>query len=183
MYVSSAIKSAPCLESARDVPCQLMDSGTMFLAGYRSPSCLVAEERDVLRQFSAGQYAFFNIIDRPFHYRSLAYLIRAMPVKGVGGRELRGCRSPSCPAAEERASFFPAGRDAILIISFWNFRLRKIFIRCRQTFELNSIDSNQPPLLPVQIVQNWQGTDSLACDKQGTCPKCRHSDSIILLES
>ena len=27
------------------------------------------------------------------------------------------------------------------------------------------MDSNQPSLLPVQIIQNWQGTDSLACDK------------------
>ena len=62
----------------------------MFLAGCRSPSCLAAEKGDVLRQFSAGRYANFNIIGRPFHYLSLAYLIRAMPVKGVGGRELRG---------------------------------------------------------------------------------------------
>ena len=62
----------------------------MFLVGCRSPSCLAAKERDVLRQFSAGQHAIFNIIDRPFHYRSLAYLIRAMPVKGLGGHELRG---------------------------------------------------------------------------------------------
>ena len=37
--------------------------------------------------------------------------------------------------------------------------------------------SSQPPLLPVQIVQNWQGIDSLACDKQGTCPKGGHSAS------
>ena len=64
--------------------------GGQVLRGCHSPSFLAAEERDVLRQFSAGQFAIFNIIDRPFHYRSLAYLIRAMPVKGVGGRELRG---------------------------------------------------------------------------------------------
>ena len=49
-----------------------------------------AEERDVLRQFSAGRFTIFNIIDWPFHYRSLAYLIHAMPVKGVGVREFRG---------------------------------------------------------------------------------------------
>ena len=90
MYVCSAIKSAPCRESARDVPFQLMDLGAMFLAGCRSSSCLAAEEGDVLRQFSVGRYAILNIIDRPFHYRSLAYLIRAIPVKGVGGHELRG---------------------------------------------------------------------------------------------
>ena len=90
MYVCSVIKSAPYLESAQDIPCQLMDSEATFLEGYRSPSCLAAEEGDVLRQFSKGRYATFNIIDRPFHYRSLAYLIRAMPVKGVGGHELRG---------------------------------------------------------------------------------------------
>ena len=35
----------------------------MFLAGCRSPGCLAAEEGDVLRQFSAGRYAIFNIID------------------------------------------------------------------------------------------------------------------------
>ena len=29
----------------------------------------------------------------------------------------------------------------------------------------------------MQIVQNWQGTDSLACDKLGTCPKGGHSAS------
>ena len=57
-----------------------MDSEAMFLVGCRLPSCLAAEEGDVLRQFSAGRYANFNIIDWPFHYRSLAYLIRAMPV-------------------------------------------------------------------------------------------------------
>ena len=89
MYVCSAIKSVPSRESARDTPCMLMNSGDMFLAGCRSPSSLAAEKRDVLCQFSAGQYAILNIIDRPFHYRSLAYLIRAMPVKGVGGHELR----------------------------------------------------------------------------------------------
>ena len=82
----------------------------MFLAGCHSLSCLAAEERDVLRQFSVGRYAIFNMINRPFHYRSLAYLIRAMPVKGVGDvMRLEGCRSPSCPAAKEGASFFSAG--------------------------------------------------------------------------
>ena len=52
----------------------------MFLVGCRSPSCLAAEKRDVLCQFSVGRYAILNIIDRPFHYRSLAYLILAMLV-------------------------------------------------------------------------------------------------------
>ena len=115
MHVCSAIKLAPSRESARDAPCQLMNSGAMFLAGCRSPSCFAAEEGDVLCQFSVGQYAIFNIIDRPFHYRPLAYLIRAMPVKGVGDMSLEGCRSPSCPAAEESTSFFP--RDAIF--NYW----------------------------------------------------------------
>ena len=62
----------------------------MFLEGYRSPSCFAAEERDVLCQFSAGRHAIFNIIDWPFHYRSLVGLIRAMLVKRVGVHELRG---------------------------------------------------------------------------------------------
>ena len=79
---------------------------------------------------------------------------------------LEGCRSPSFPAAEERTSFFPAGRDAILIIGFWDFRLRKIlFVIANIRIKLYRRYSSQPPLLPVQIVQNWQGTDSLACDK------------------
>ena len=90
MFACYLIKSVPYTESARDAPCQLRDSGGRFLEGCSSPSFLAAEERDVLRQFSAGRFAIFNIIDRPFHYRSLAYLIRAMPVKGVGRRELRG---------------------------------------------------------------------------------------------
>ena len=77
MYVYSAVKSVPCRESARDAPCQLRDrgGGGMFLEGCRSPSCVAAEERDVLHQFSAGRQAIFNIIDRPFHTWSLAYLI------------------------------------------------------------------------------------------------------------
>ena len=66
---------------------------------------------------------------------------------------LEGCRSPSFPAAEESASFFPAGRDAIFNYWFLGLTVTENLIRCRQTFELNS------------IVQNWQGTDSLACDK------------------
>ena len=90
MFVCYLIKSVPYKELARDAPCQLRDSGARFLEGCRSPSFLAAEERDVLRQFFAGGFAIFNIIDMPFHYRSLAYLIRAMPVKGVGGCELRG---------------------------------------------------------------------------------------------
>ena len=60
------------------------------LSGCRSPSCVAAEERDVLRQFSAGRHAIFDIIDGPFHTWSLACLIRGMPVKGLGGHELRG---------------------------------------------------------------------------------------------
>ena len=85
MYVCSAIKSAPFsgIDSIRSVPVEGL--GTMLLEGCRSPSCFAADERDVLRQFSAGRHAIFNIIDRPFHYRSLAYLIRAMPVKEVEG--------------------------------------------------------------------------------------------------
>ena len=77
-------------ELARDAPCQLRDLGARFLEGCRSPSFLADEKRDVLRQFSSGRFAIFNIIDRPFHYLSLVYLIRAMPVKGAGVREQRG---------------------------------------------------------------------------------------------
>ena len=50
---------------------------------------------------------FFTIIDRLFHYRSLADLISAMPVKRVGYMSIEGYRSSSCPAAEEIASFSP----------------------------------------------------------------------------
>ena len=111
MYVCSAIKLVPCRESARDALCQLRDWGAMFLAGCRLPSYLVAEEQDVLCQFSVGRYAIFKIIDRPFRYRSLADLIRAMAVKGVEDLSVKWCRSPSCLAAEDSASFFSAGRD------------------------------------------------------------------------
>ena len=138
MYVRSAIKLAPYQESAQDAPCQLMDSGAMLLAGCHSPSCLAVEEGDVLCQFSAGQYAILNIIDRPFHYRSLPYLIQAMPVKGVGDMSLQGSRSPTCPASEESASFFPAGRDAIFNYWFPGLPVTEDLICCQQTFELNS---------------------------------------------
>ena len=106
MFVYYLIKSVPYRESAPDAPCQLKDSGRRFLPGFRSPSCLAAEKRDVLRSYSAGRPAIFTIIDRPFHYRSLEDLMRAVLLKGVGWASLEGCRSPSCPAAEERASFF-----------------------------------------------------------------------------
>ena len=84
MFVCYLIKSVPYRESARDAPCQLRDSGARFLEECRSPSCLAAEKRDVLHPCSAGQYAIFTILDWPFHYQSLADLMRAMPVKGVG---------------------------------------------------------------------------------------------------
>ena len=120
MYVCSAIKSAPSRESARNAPCQWRDLGARFLEGYRSPSCLVAEKGDVLRQFSAGRYANFNIIDRPFHYRSLTYLIRAMPVKGVGVHDLAALQP------KKALPFFPRAETPFLIIGFWDFRLWKI---------------------------------------------------------
>ena len=103
MYVCSAIKLAPSRELARDAPCQLGDWGAMFLVGCCSPSCFAAEEQDVLRQFSTGRHSIFNIIDRSFHYWSLADLIQAMPVKGVGGHEIS-------------VSFFPRAETLILII-------------------------------------------------------------------
>ena len=79
---------------------------------------------------------------------------------------LEGCRSPSCPAAKERASFFPRAETPFLIIGFWAFRLRKIlFVVGKVRIKPYRRYSSQPPLLPVQIVENWQGTDSLACDK------------------
>ena len=90
MLVCYLIKSVSCRESAQDAPCQLRDSGSRFLEGCRSPSCLAAEKRDVLRPYSAGRPAIFTIIDRLFHYRSLADLMRAMPVKGVKGHMFRG---------------------------------------------------------------------------------------------
>ena len=111
----------------------------MFSAGCRSPSCLAAEEQDILRQFSAGRHAIFNIIDRPFHTWSLAYLIRAMPVIGVGDMSLEGCSSPSCPAAEESASFFLRAEMPFLIIDLYiRLSVTGDLIPCRQTFELNS---------------------------------------------
>ena len=81
------------------------DSGARFLAGCHSPSCLVAEKRDIVRPVSAGRRAIFTISNRPFHYQSLAGLMRAMPVKRVGDASLEGCRPPSCPAAKESSSF------------------------------------------------------------------------------
>ena len=39
-------KSTPCRESAQDAPCLLRDWTGMFLEECRSPSCLVAKERD-----------------------------------------------------------------------------------------------------------------------------------------
>ena len=79
---------------------------------------------------------------------------------------LEGCRSPSFPAAEESASFFPWAETPFLIIGFWDFRLRKIlFLIANIRINFYRRYSSQPPLLPVQIVQNWQFTDSLACDK------------------
>ena len=97
-----------CLQgigSRRSVPVERL--GGRLLEGCRSPSCLAAEKWDVLRQFSAGRSAIFEIIDRPYRYRSLVDLIRAMPVKRVGVPELRGVPlTYSCPAAEEIASFF-----------------------------------------------------------------------------
>ena len=79
---------------------------------------------------------------------------------------LERCRSPSCPAAEESASFFPAGRDAIFNYWFLGLPVTENLIRCRQTFELNSTVVIAASLrCYLQIVQNWQGTNSLACDK------------------
>ena len=46
LCVCLVIKLAPCRESVQDTPCQLRDWAGMFLEGYRSPSCLAAEERD-----------------------------------------------------------------------------------------------------------------------------------------
>ena len=83
-----------------------------------------------------------------------------------------GCRSPSFPVAEESAFFFPRAETPFLVIGLYNFRLR-VILCCRPTFESTSTYgrySSQPQLLPVQIVQNWQGTDSLACNRLGTCP-------------
>ena len=82
---------------------------------------------------------------------------------------LEGCRSPSCPAAEERASSFSVGRDAIF--NYWSLGLSVTgdFLLANVRIKLYGRYSSQPSLLPVQVVQNWQGTDSLACDRPGTC--------------
>ena len=104
----------PRRESARDAPCQLRDSGGRFLAGCRSPSCLATEKRDVLCPHSAGRHTIFTIIDRPFHYRSLADLMRAMPVKEVGEHKLRGVRAGHLTALQPKSALpFSADRDAI----------------------------------------------------------------------
>ena len=84
--------------------------GSMFLEGCRSPSCLAVEDKMSFVRSPRANMQFFKIINRPFHYRSLADLIQAMPVKRVGGGgdiSLEGCRSPSCPAAESVLPFFP----------------------------------------------------------------------------
>ena len=90
MYVCSAIKSAPSWELARYTPCQFRDWGAMFLEGYYSPSCFVAKERDILVNSPQADTPFLTFSTSPFHYWSLADLIRAMPVKRVGVHELRG---------------------------------------------------------------------------------------------
>ena len=51
----------------------------MVLEGCHSPSCLAAEERD-----------FFAVFHGQTPFSKLLALIRVMPVKGVGGHELRG---------------------------------------------------------------------------------------------
>ena len=106
MFVCYLIKSVPCRESAPDAPYQLREAGARLLAGCHSPSCLAAEKRNVLCPYSAGRHTIFTIIDQPFHYQSLEDLMRAVPLKGVRDASLERCRSPSCPAAEERTSFF-----------------------------------------------------------------------------
>ena len=53
-------------------------------------------------------------------------------------------------------------------------------IHCRQTFKFKStvvIAASLHCYVPVQIVQNWQEADSLACNRLGTCPKGGHSAS------
>ena len=85
---SHKIGAFPGIGSRRSVSVE--GQGAMFLEGCRSPSCFAAEKQDVLHQFSVGRHAIFNIIGQSFHYRSLADLIQAMPVKGVGGHEIRG---------------------------------------------------------------------------------------------
>ena len=61
---------------------------------------------------------------------------------------LEGCRSPSCPASKENAFFFSVGRDTMC--NYWSLGPQNLtvmlglqvtgaLIRCRQTFELNSM--------------------------------------------
>ena len=45
---------------------------------------------------------------------------------------LEGCRSPSFPAAEESASIFPAGRDAIFNYWFPGLPVTENLIRYRK---------------------------------------------------
>ena len=51
---------------------------------------------------------------------------------------LEGYRSPSCSAAEEIASYFSAGRDAIFNYRSLELSVTGDLIRCQQTFELSS---------------------------------------------
>ena len=41
---------------------------------------------------------------------------------------LEGCSLPSCPADEERASFFPRAETPFLIIGVLDFRFREILL-------------------------------------------------------
>ena len=46
---------------------------------------------------------------------------------------LEGCYSPSCPAAEKRASFFSAGRNAIFNYRSLGLPVTEALIRCKRS--------------------------------------------------
>ena len=77
---------------------------------------------------------------------------------------LEGYRSPSCPAAEEIASFFPQAETPFLLFVSRTFGYgRSYSLSANVRIKLYRHYSSQPQLLPVQVVQKWQGVDSLAC--------------------
>ena len=75
--------------------------------------------------------------------------------------------------------FFPRAKTPFFIsVSRTSGYGRSYLLSVNVQIKLYRRYSSQPPLLPVQIVHNWQGADSLACNRLVTCPKGGHSASI-----
>ena len=95
---------------------------------------------------------------------------------------LEGCRSRCCPAAEERAlySFREPRRHFSLSLSWTSGYGRSYSLSANVRTKLYRRYSSQPPLL-LQILQNWQGTDLLACNRLVKLPEGGHSANVTNL--